>query len=120
MDSFRSLYLTAGNAINSIFNPPLAAEGIQPGKAPESSDDGVFRPTADEVVEVKQLLLESVKLPLELIDCIVDMAEYWPHTSSVLRRRTEDGAEDPLYVRAGDPNENQLLVSTPHFIKYPC
>jgi hypothetical protein len=91
-------YLTAAirNTAISIFNPIL--EPSEP-----------FSPTADDVVEVKKFLLEAVKLPLELVDAIIDQAEYWPHTRSVFHRHE---SENPLYVRAGGVDENTLLVST--------
>jgi len=37
-------------------------------------------PSPHDVVEVKQELLSRIHLPLELIDTIIDYAEYWPRT----------------------------------------
>jgi hypothetical protein len=117
MQAMNYLYATARNASNAIFNPPLAAEGIEPEAPSKPKDDGLFSPKADDVVEVKKLFLEHFKFPLELIDSIIDLAEYWPHTTSVFHRpRKENGAENALYVRAGDPSENQLIVSIPKVI----
>ncbi|EPE35268.1 hypothetical protein GLAREA_10965 [Glarea lozoyensis ATCC 20868] len=94
-------YLTAAirNTAISIFNPILESEPSEP-----------FSPTADDVVEVKKFFLESAKLPLELVDAIIDQAEYWPHTRSVFHRHE---SENPLYVRAGGVEENSLLLRTP-------
>lgn len=92
---------------NAIFNSPLIAEEIEPeisSTTPERT--GPFSPKADDVVAVKKFFLERAKLPLELVDAIIDLAEYWPHTRSVFQR-----LDNPLYVRGGGSDENQLLVS---------
>jgi len=60
-----------------------------------------------DVFEVKQLLFDRSGLPLELIDVVIDFAEYWPYTSTVLSPRPES----PLYVRSGAGHENVFLVS---------
>jgi hypothetical protein len=113
METFTNLTAALRNTTLSIFNPPLSAENIRPDAAVERKHNGPLSPTGDDVVAVKKLFLESRKLPLELIDSIVDMAEYWPHTRSVFRREKGDNnSENPLYVKSGDEGENRLLVGT--------
>lgn len=43
-------------------------------------------PTMLDVIKLRHLL--SMKLPTEIIDMIIDQAEYWPHTTSVLDMTT--------------------------------
>lgn len=59
-------------------------------------------PTVADVLVVKAILIQT-SLPLELIDAIIDYAEYWPHTSAPIR----------LLSRAGEPfNPNYFLTRT--------
>jgi hypothetical protein len=60
-----------------------------------------YAPSPQDVVEVKQELLSRIHLPLELIDTIIDYAEYWPKTV------TERG---DVIITSGR-NENRFLVS---------
>jgi hypothetical protein len=47
-----------------------------PGPSP------VFKsPSPNDVLEVKNVLLEAFTLPLEIIDLVIDYAEYWPRTT---------------------------------------
>ncbi|KAF2203380.1 hypothetical protein GQ43DRAFT_390081 [Delitschia confertaspora ATCC 74209] len=39
-------------------------------------------PTIQDVLTVKDILARYIQLPAELIDIIIDFAEYWPHTTS--------------------------------------
>src|SRR4051812_24918155 len=67
-----------------------------------------YQPSIEDVLTVKDVflsLLPETPLPLELIDAIIDLAEYWPHTSTTLppdRRET--------YVRAGGDDENRFML----------
>jgi hypothetical protein len=63
-------------------------------------------PSIGDVLLVKDVLFRKLGLPLEIIDVVIDFAEYWPHTSTI---RT--GGEE-IKVRAGRPlTENQFIVS---------
>jgi hypothetical protein len=64
-------------------------------------------PTPRDVLLVKKILLEKARLPLELVDTIIDCAEYWPCTTTI--RQTTPDTE--ITIRAGGRNENQFLVS---------
>lgn len=44
-----------------------------------------YSPTIKDVFCVKATL--RVKLPLEIIDAIIDFAEYWPHVTSRMKER---------------------------------
>jgi hypothetical protein len=67
-----------------------------------SSTTEAFEPTILDVLVVKAMLNRAFALPVELTNSVLDMAEYWPHSSTVeLVRRTMYGSrnEDELLVR---------------------
>jgi hypothetical protein len=70
---------------------------------PESLE---YEPTIREVLVVKEQLQRKSSLPIELIEAILDDAEYWPHTStSITGRKT---------ILAGkETEESQFLVGPP-------
>ncbi|OBT70408.1 hypothetical protein VE03_00214 [Pseudogymnoascus sp. 23342-1-I1] len=57
-------------------------QSINPFGTPTNSPDA-FDPAIADVFSVKAIL-QSLSLPLELADTIIDFAQYWPHTSTVL------------------------------------
>jgi hypothetical protein len=63
-----------------------------------------YTPSVQDVIVVKQILTKKGKLPLELIDTIIDFAEYWIKTTTC---RTNG----EISVRAGRERENMLLVT---------
>lgn len=66
-----------------------------------------YQPSIADVLETKQFLYDHCKLPAELVDVVIDFAEYWPHTSSV----TAIDPDNPILVRSGGQGENRFLVS---------
>lgn len=98
-----------------LFNPPLASEEAEnPIADPSAStNESQYTPTVEDVVIVKQMFIDELELPLELIDSVIDFAEYWPHTSSFIR----PPANSPLIIRTQSGHEDQLLVcpSNPKF-----
>ncbi|PQE33660.1 ankyrin repeat protein [Rutstroemia sp. NJR-2017a WRK4] len=67
-----------------------------------------YQPSIEDVLAVKDVflsLLPDSPLPLELIDAIVDLAEYWPHTSTTLSQDRQE-----TYVRAGGDDENRFML----------
>ena len=70
-----------------------------------------YKPSVEDVFSIKTMLSGSFQLPLELVDTIIDHAEYWPHTSVI--RTGED-----FTIRAGIGHENQFLVRSqiPHIL----
>jgi hypothetical protein len=63
-----------------------------------------YTPSIQDILEVKQILIERGALPLETVDTIIDFAEYWIK-STICRTRGQ------ITVRAGGEFQNILLVS---------
>lgn len=63
-----------------------------------------YAPNIEDILAVKQILIEKGKLPLELVDTIIDFAEYWVKTTTC---RTNG----EVSIHAGREHENKLLVS---------
>lgn len=60
-------------------------------------------PTVEDVLLVKDIFREFTPLPLEIVDEIIDYAEYWPHTTTSAPRYTQavggdKGAENRFVV----------------------
>lgn len=69
-----------------------------------SEGDKSYQPSIVDVAVVKAMLYRAKKLPADLIDTILDMAEYWIHTSTHLDER--------ISVMGGsEARENRFLVS---------
>jgi len=70
----------------------------------DSSDTsaGDYQPSPFDVIAVKTMFLKRYSLPNELLDAIIDFAEYWPHTTSKMASET--------LVRSGSDHENKMLV----------
>jgi hypothetical protein len=108
MMSFAARYL-----YNTFFRPQTShvaggVDHIQDEKQEiqENQEDfEAYEPSVEDVFSVKTMLSGSFELPLELVDTIIDHAEYWPHTSVI--RTGED-----FTIRAGAGHENQFLVCT--------
>jgi len=66
------------------------------------------QPSVQDVLEVKTFLFEKAALPVELLDTIIDYAEYWPHTT--VRTTTS------TTVMSGASRENQFIVSTEQYL----
>jgi hypothetical protein len=63
-----------------------------------------YTPSFQDILEVKQILIERGALPLEIVDTIIDFAEYWIKTTTCRTR-------GQVSVRAGGEFEESLLVS---------
>jgi len=62
-----------------------------------------YIPSPEDVLAVKQILMRKGKLPLELVDTIIDSADYWVKTTTC-RNNGE------VSVHAGQDRENKLLL----------
>ena len=104
---FKYIYVTSTTFLSSIANMVGTAETSEtlerswtPVTAYESSR---YSPSVSDVLEVKAILSKNFDLPIELIDSIIDTAEYWPHTSTVTNHAT--------MIRAQRDRENEFIVS---------
>lgn len=68
------------------FLGPFSNLDLYPGMDHPPYFDMKRCPTMLDVIKVRHYL--SSKLPTELIDILLDLAEYWPHTSSILDMTT--------------------------------
>jgi len=96
----RYIYNTLSAAIFSSNNGNMAHEGNDYFAAMYSSDR--YQPSVSDVIAVKEALHTKSTLPYELVDSIVDMAEYWPHNTTDLT--------ESVSVKAGRDHENRFLL----------
>jgi hypothetical protein len=73
---------------------------------PRSSSLVFQSPSPNDVLEVKNVLLKVSNLPLELVDVIIDYAEYWPRTS------VSTAGETLAVGGRGNPREDVFVVSS--------
>ncbi|TLS21685.1 uncharacterized protein PpBr36_09627 [Pyricularia pennisetigena] len=74
-----------------------------------------YQPSALDVLVTKAMLAKGMNLPLEVVDLVVDFAEYWPHTTTHVERPSRPN-------RFGTrPDENNFLLRTPPvgFVRVP-
>ena len=104
------------NAFRDILNRayPFRIFSDETGESSQSDTEPVslwrYEPTFSDVIVVKAMLNQALTVPVEIVDQIVDFAEYWPHTTA------ESGPADDinLYrtVRGGQGGtEDELLVN---------
>lgn len=71
--------MTITSFIISLASNAMSALNLVPGlAAAEPFQD----PTVEDVFRVKAILQAATPLPLEIVDTIIDHAEYWPRTTS--------------------------------------
>jgi hypothetical protein len=79
----------------------LAALSLAPETEPQPVPEG---PSPATVLEVKNIFLKRLNLPLEIVDSIIDFAEYWAHISV-----ETEGPERIAGGRGG--HEDKFIVS---------
>ncbi|KAL2754030.1 hypothetical protein ACRALDRAFT_1063005 [Sodiomyces alcalophilus JCM 7366] len=71
---------------------------------------GNFQPRPIDVVVVKAMLGRSSQMPPEVVDMIIDHAEYWPHCEAVIERP----ARQSIRISGGRRDrENALILRSP-------
>lgn len=98
----------ASYLFNTAYFAVFGESTMEPVEDPATSfyDPDRFIPSIEDVLSIKDILFKKFELPIELIDFIIDFAEYWPRITTC---RT--GGE--LHVRSGRPGlEDQFLVSS--------
>lgn len=76
---------------------PAASSHVSPDTQP-----GTFEPSPMDVIVARAILSQGLKLPHEIALSILDFAEYWPHTSTVL--------DHPITVNSGRGREDQFVL----------
>ena len=72
-----------------------------------SSPDSPYKPAILDVIKLRHYLLKAsdYTIPIQLIDEIVDYAEYWPHVSATKTH--------PLIARGATAHSDVLVIRTP-------
>ncbi|EPE08391.1 hypothetical protein F503_01174 [Ophiostoma piceae UAMH 11346] len=78
----------------------------------DDDDDGLYLPSYADVFVVKAMLGHAGNLPLELVDTIIDHAEYWPHTHVEAKSTQLGGITVPSRSFSTSAN-NLFLCRTP-------
>jgi hypothetical protein len=86
--------------------PSFGDSDDQNGKQPASSSDEI---TPLDVVIARIMLTKGKKLPPDVVDIILDFAEYWAHSSNEVDFKLQH--QSPLTVSGQSPSENKFLVS---------
>ncbi|KAL1841056.1 hypothetical protein VTJ49DRAFT_7440 [Mycothermus thermophilus] len=71
--------------------------------AAAATPDSPYEPTVADVLVTKAML--SKALPLEVVNIIIDLAEYWPHTTTVMT--------DASSARGSSKHENVFVLRSP-------
>jgi hypothetical protein len=75
------------------------------GKEPESTQDGI---APVDVVIARIMLSKGKKLPPDVVDIILDFAEYWAHSSNEVDFKLQH--QNPLTVNGGSPTQNKFVL----------
>lgn len=100
-------------------HPPEPSDNEQENNSQDNkTDDGIedpvvrdpYEPTVLDVLVIKTMLNKAFNLPPEIVDSIVELAEYWPHTSTEIiytgsHKKNAQGSRPGL--------ENLFLLRTP-------
>lgn len=92
-------YMTVTSFIIGLISNAMSALNLTPGlAAAEPFQD----PTVEDVFLVKAIFKAATPLPLEIVDTIIDHAEYWPRTTSFI--------QPALSARGSTPKEDVFIV----------
>lgn len=97
---------------------PAPQEASEPNAAP-------YDPTPIDIVVVRIMLIQSKKLPPDIVDAVFDHAEYWAHSSNEIDYQAEH--QSALRIIGSSSVENKFLVSptmrssfSVPFVDEPC
>jgi len=91
-----------------VFGPPTSnmdgvAEGSEKSWTPATAyHSSRYSPSVSDVLDIKSYLFKKFSLPVELIDSVIEFAEYWPHTTTITKTSTT--------IRAQRDRENQFIL----------
>lgn len=86
-------------------HPPPDRRGEQPPSTPVS----FYEPRPEDIVEVKDILSKARNIPPELVDMILDRAEYWACSATVIDYSNHP--QHKITILGARPAQSQFLVS---------
>lgn len=78
-----------------------------------SSGGSQYEPSVVDVIVVKAMLIKALGFPPEILDRIVDLAEYWPHTTTELNGTTVIARGNNPFGVDRPSTENMFLLRSP-------
>ena len=91
------------NSIKAALSQLSVAADLNYPSSYSVSDKKLYDPSPRDVIIVRYLLRVIASLPLELIDTIIDLAEYWPCVSTINTTNHN--------VRSSQNDGNKFVVS---------
>lgn len=88
--------------------PKAEAEAEASGSG-DAAENEEFEAGPKDVRDVRLILEKAGKFPPEVADIIIDYAEYWASSTSIVDYHSQQGGH--LKIRGGHPNEDRFLVS---------
>ena len=67
-----------------------------------------YEPTVADVMVTRMLIQRGAKLPPEIVNAIIDMAEYWPHSTTEVDYLSE--LARPIEASGSRATQNRFLV----------
>ncbi|KAK2048784.1 hypothetical protein LZ31DRAFT_515589 [Colletotrichum somersetense] len=93
-----------------VSNMQVGLQDPEPDQVPQ--EPGRYKPTPIDVVVVRIMLEKASKLPPEVMDIIIDEAEYWAHSEASIHHPST-ALRDTLRVVGTTSEENKLLLRCP-------
>ncbi len=102
-----------------VQQPPVDQPSqANPENPPENPthEHTLHEPSVADVLVVKAMLIKALSLPPEIVDNLVDLAEYWPHTSTGI------SFDSPTAVAHNSTaaTENAFIVNLTRQPPFPC
>ncbi|RGP68386.1 hypothetical protein FLONG3_8159 [Fusarium longipes] len=95
------------NVINGLQSmlPSLGISDDQSGKEPAVSEEGI---SPIDVVIARIMLTKGTKLPVDVVNIILDFAEYWAHSSNEVDFNLQH--QNPLKVNGQSASEDKFVL----------
>ncbi len=79
---------------------------------PEKSPSVPYEPLVIDIIVVRTMLVRRLRLPLDIIESILDYGEYWAHSTNSIDYMEEH--KSPLRIMGSSQSEDKFLVSPLH------
>ncbi|RPB23898.1 hypothetical protein L211DRAFT_838358 [Terfezia boudieri ATCC MYA-4762] len=115
--AFRLYLQSTSTAVRSTFGGLQETSSSSSSNEPTSAnnamvsdhDDGVYNPSVQDVLTVKEIIQKASNMPLELIDEIIDFAHYWA-CSSIKSLFPQSVIGTTSQVDCRGPKDDNILV----------